>query len=29
MESFFGTLKSEVVHQHVDHTRDQAKADVL
>jgi putative transposase len=29
MESFFGTLKSEWVHHHVYHTRDEAKADVF
>jgi putative transposase len=29
MESFFGTLKSELVHHCVYHTRDEAKADVF
>jgi len=29
MESFFGTLKSELVHHRVYHTRDEAKADVF
>lgn len=29
MESFFGTLKSEWVHHHMYHTRDEAKADVF
>jgi putative transposase len=29
MESFFGTLKSEWVHHHLYHTRDEAKTDVF
>jgi transposase InsO family protein len=29
MESFFGTLKSELVHHPVYHTRDEAKTDVF
>ena len=29
MESFFGTLKSELVHHRMYHTRDEAKADVF
>jgi putative transposase len=29
MESFLGTLKCELVHHHVYHTRDEAKADVF
>ena len=29
MESFFGTLKSELIHHCTYHTRDQARADVF
>jgi len=29
MGSFFGTLKSEWVHHHVYHTRDEARADLF